>query len=53
MTKLSKDDYDFIVESIKGALTEIEQCDDISQGVEDDLTQSLEILKEAEAGNDD
>jgi hypothetical protein len=35
-----------IAEAIRGALVEIEQCDDISQGVEDDLRMALELLEE-------
>jgi hypothetical protein len=34
-----------IAESIRAALVEIEQCPDISQGVEDDLRMSLELLE--------
>ena len=46
MKSLTQADIDLIYESIKGALVEIEQLEDISQGVEDDLKLSLEILKE-------
>lgn len=35
-----------VAESIRAALVEIEQCEDISQGVEDDLRQSLQLLEE-------
>lgn len=38
-------DLSFITESIRAALLEIEQCDEISQGVEDDLATALEILE--------
>jgi len=51
--KLRKDDIEFIAEAIRGALTEVTLCDDISQGVEDDLIQALEILTEAEVGNNE
>jgi hypothetical protein len=35
----------FIEEAIRAALVEIEQCSDISQGVEDDLHMALLALK--------
>lgn len=35
-----------VAEAIRGALVEIEQCEDISQGVEDDLVQALALLEE-------
>ena len=44
---LYKADFQFVAEAIRGALVEIELCDDISQGVEDDLVMALDILKEA------
>lgn len=34
-----------VAEAIRAALVEIEQCEDISQGVEDDLVQALELLE--------
>lgn len=52
MVTLSNEDFDEIVEAIKGALTEIELCEDISQGVEDDLVCALSILKEAKASSE-
>lgn len=39
------DNLKLIAESIRSALVEIEQCPDISQGVEDDLVMSLELLE--------
>ena len=44
---MERPDLTFVAEAIRGALVEIELCDDISQGVEDDLVMALDILKEA------
>lgn len=36
---------EIVAEAIRGALVEIELCEDISQGVEDDLRMALELLE--------
>lgn len=49
MVYLSKDDFEFILEAIKGALVEIElEEPNISQGVEDDLRRAVEVLEEGQ-----
>lgn len=48
MVYLSKEDFEFVLEAIKAALVEIEQEPNISQGVEDDLRRSIEVLEEGQ-----
>jgi hypothetical protein len=46
MMKMRLSELEIVEEAIRAALVEIEQCDDISQGVEDDLCMALRLLKE-------
>lgn len=45
-TTMTRSELEIVAESIRAALVEIEQCPDISQGVEDDLRMSLDLLEE-------
>ena len=45
--ELSEYERRFLVDAIKDALCEIEEVDGVSQGVEDKLVSSLELLGES------